>query len=592
MLQAIHGGPLMEVSCDMPDDVRLIHDVLSQIPPVTCHLSPVTCYLSNCGTALRFLTAYCASQDGVDVVLTGCDRLHERPIGQEVEVLRQCGAQIDYLGREGYAPIHIKGTRLTVPDKELRINNPLSTQMVSALLLIGLPIQTNCHSPYIEMTKQLIATCHLQPATYHLEADWSAAAFWYEYIALHGGELELKGLRKDSLQGDRIVAELFRPLGVETFYTEAGARISRTRKVNSWPLMVNFSDCPDLYPAVKMTCLQLGKPLIARGTASLRLKESDRLAAFSPSRHPATSPISSHHDHRIAMALLAADLATDDTECISKSYPQFVEQLRMQNAECIVDFMTIIPRKGINDENKGKKFALHKLISAATTNYVWLQDDDVLPAQTLEGCRMQNAQCTMLPRSDMYILPLRMQGGDTLLERLQKAEYAAIQEVTMRSAKRGKAVLCSGANLLVNRQEWMNSWPDLHEEIPSGDDMFLLESFRRRGLRIMAVDRPEFTATIYAQTSWLSFFRQRMRWAGKAPHYTDKWIRRYGAWILVANLLQLMCPFILLGKFPIEYSLIKKRDPEVSFWIALILEIVYPFYILLCILGGLLRRSW
>jgi len=595
ILQAIHGDPLMEVSSDMPDDVRLIHDIL-------CNLQSATYYLFNCGTALRFLTAYYAQLDGADVVLDGSERLRERPIAQEVEALRQCGANIEYTGQEGYAPLHIIGTHLQPPSNGITLNNPLSTQMVSALLLIGIPVQTNSRSPYISMTKNLIAsyssptsenalpttTSYLLP----IEADWSSASYWYEYIALHGDELELLGLNKDSLQGDKVVAELFRPLGVDTIYTDTGVRIARTRAINRWPCIVNFKHCPDLYPAVKMTCLQLGKPMIAVGTSALRLKESDRLSAFSAT---------SHHDHRIAMSLLIADLPCDDTACISKSYPAFTQQLSTIQPDdyfplSTFHFQLVIPKRGINDDNLGKKHALYKLISSAPTPYVWLQDDDITPPPCLLATLPSRPLA--LPKADLYILPLRMQGGDSLLERLQMAEYAAIQEVTMRTAMRGRAVMCSGANMIVNRERWLQSYPDLHPEIASGDDMFLLESFRRRGLRIIAVDAMDFTAIVHAQTSWRQFFRQRMRWAGKAPHYTDRLILRYGALVLLANLLQLVCPLVLLIKFPIEYSLIKKRDPKVSFWIALILEIVYPLYILLCVLGGCLsgcfrlRSSW
>jgi len=586
LLQAIHGDPLMEVSCDMPDDVRLIHDILSN------RLTDSPIHLNNCGSALRFLTAYFAQLPGADVVLDGSKRLRQRPMAQEVEALRKCGAKIEYLAQEGFAPLHISGTHLQPPPSGIRINNPLSTQMVSALLMIGLPIQTNSHSPYIQMTKQIIASYYLLPNTCYLERDWSSAAFWYEYIALHGGEVELMGLQRDSLQGDKVVVDLFRPLGVDTLFTSTGVRITRTREANLWPRIVNFKNCPDLYPAVKMTYLQLGKPLIAIGTSSLRLKESDRLAALSYRFTDSSIHLfPSHHDHRIAMALMAADLHTDDTDCISKSYPQFEDQLQMQNAECTIDFTTIIPKRGINDDNKGKKHALKKFISAATTPYVWLQDDDVTSPLTCSEASSKLSPIN-LPEADLYILPLRMQGGPTLLERLQVAEYAAIQQVTMQTAKRGKAVMCSGANLIVNRERWLESWPDLHDKLPSGDDMFLLESFRRRGLRILPVDRSEFTATIQAETSWRAFLRQRMRWAGKAPHYTDPAIRRYGTIVILANLLQLICPLVLLIKFPLEYNLIKKRDPEVSFGIALLLEVVYPLYCLLCILGGLLRRSW
>ena len=241
----------------------------------------------------------------------------------------------------------------------------------------------------------------------------------------------------------------------------------------------------------------------------------------------------------------------------------------------------VIPRKGINDDGQGKKHALHKLISAATTDYVWLQDDDIIPP-------------TETPQSDadLLILPLKMQGGDTILERLQIAEYAAIQQLTINTAKNGKPILCSGANMIVRRERWLESWQDLHPEIPSGDDMFLLESFKRRGLKIDVLDDERYTATVQAAKTWSSFFRQRMRWAGKAPHYTDKDIRRYGTFVLAANILQLLCPPIILLKFPIEYRLIKKRDTHVSFGTTLLLEIVYPFYILICLIGGLFQKQW
>ena len=100
------------------------------------------------------------------------------------------------------------------------------------------------------------------------------------------------------------------------------------------------------------------------------------------------------------------------------------------------------------------------------------------------------------------------------------------------------------------------------------------------------------TAIIRPHTSWRAFWKQRMRWAGKAPKYTDKDIIRYGAIVLITNLLQLVCPVVLLAKFPIEYRLIRRRDKSISFAIALLLELLYPFYMLTCIIGGLFRRNW
>ena len=250
----------------------------------------------------------------------------------------------------------------------------------------------------------------------------------------------------------------------------------------------------------------------------------------------------------------------------------------------------VVPRRGINDEGKGTKHALYRLLSAAETEYVWMMDDDiVLHSLEVKGERLE------VKGTDLLILPLRMQSENekpSLLERLQIAEYAAIQQLTIETAKRGHAVMCSGANLIAKRDRWLESYPDLHPEIPSGDDMFLLESFKRRGLKIAVCESEELTAIVRPHTSWNSFWKQRMRWAGKAPKYTDKDILCCGAMVLIANVLQILCPVVLLVKFPIEYHLIKKRDRSVSFGTVLLLEIVYPFYMLICLIGGLFRRRW
>ena len=247
----------------------------------------------------------------------------------------------------------------------------------------------------------------------------------------------------------------------------------------------------------------------------------------------------------------------------------------------------VVPRKGINDEGKGKKHALYSLISAAETEYVWMQDDDVV--LEVKGERFE------VKGVDLLILPLRMESESehpSLLERLQMAEYAAIQQLTIETAKRGHAVMCSGANLIAKRDRWLESYEDLHPEIPSGDDMFLLESFKRRGLKIAVSESEELTAIVRPHTEWCAFWKQRMRWAGKAPKYTDRDILCCGAVVLGMNLLQLLCPLVLLVKFPIEYHLIKKRDKSVSFFTALALEIVYPIYMLICVVGGLIRKRW
>ena len=301
----------------------------------------------------------------------------------------------------------------------------------------------------------------------------------------------------------------------------------------------------------------------------------------------------------MAMALLVAGYPVDDTDCIAKSYPHFLEQWQAIHH---TKLSIVIPRKGINDEGKGKKHALYRLISEAQTEYIWMMDDDILPPSIISEHRERSTAqrstvsiANDLQHSDLLILPLRMESENehpSLLERLQIAEYAAIQQLTIDAAQKGKAVMCSGANLIVRRDRWLESYPDLHPEIPSGDDMFLLESFKRRELNVAVLDDPQFEAIVRPHTSWRAFLRQRMRWAGKAPKYTDKDILRCGAMVVLANFLQLLCPLVLLVKFPIEYRLIKKRDASVSLFTALVLGICYPLYLFVSLIGGLFRRQW
>ena len=607
----------MRVSSDMPDDVIVLHDALEKIrevygTPLESYHSPslervkssarsdcrwpsveqlgvgVVIHLKNCGTALRFLQVHIAKcYPGAPITLTGDPRLMER-------------------------------------------DGKPTTQTTSALILHGedIPVVAN-ESPYITMSRR-IRESYLSPLRGEpergllLEPDWSSAAFWYEYVAIHGGELLLEGLQPDSLQGDRIVADLYAThFGVQTTFTPEGARIAKTPSLFSPPhegrVRVGFTNCPDLYPAIALTCERLGIELIATGTDRLRHKESDRIEAVR--LHEV------RNDHRMAMALLVGGYKplptspqgeeSDLQRIIAKSYPTFLEQFfSLPPGRDGVGLIThITPIRGVNDDNLGKKHALSKLIHAAQTEYVWLHDDDViLPPAAVKG-QSDKVPCTkdLFGEADLIILPLRMEssplqggseGGVRVLEALQIAEYAAIQELTMRTAKAGRAVMCSGANLIVRREAWLACEPDLHPEIPSGDDMFLLEAMKKRGYKISVIDEPDFTAVVRPAPTWRAFFRQRMRWAGKAPKYTDPDILRCGALIVAANLLQLLCPLILLIKFPIEYRLIRQREianhksqmtnkePRTPWYVALLLEILYPIYILISLFGGLFKRDW
>ena len=527
LLQAIHGDPLMRVSSDMPDDVIVLHDALEQLK---AHKKdePLTLYLKNCGTALRFLQVHLAKcYPGEPITLTGDPRLMER-------------------------------------------DGKPTSQTTSARILHGenIPVEPN-ESPYITMSRK-IAEAYPNVS---LEADWSAAAFWYEYVAIHGGELMLEGLTPNSLQGDKIVADIYsKYFGVTTTFTPTGAVVDKGASAMHQLCILDFSNTPDLFPPIALTCERLGIELQATGIENLRHKESDRIEAVRLREV--------RNDHRMAMSLMCADfpVSIEEQACIAKSYPNFVPQ-------------HITPIKGVNDDNLGKKHALSKLIHAATSEYVWLHDDDVVLPEAV-NVQSDKVQCT---KADLIILPLRMESlsdKPSLLERLQMAEYAAIQELTMRSAKRDKAVMCSGANLIVKREVWLECEKDLLPEIPSGDDMFLLEAVKRRGYKVSVMDEPAYTAIVHPLTSWKAFLKQRMRWAGKAPKYTDRDIIRCGRLVAIANILQILCPLIILIKFPIEWSLIKAREPQTKWYVALLLEILYPFYLLICLIGGLFRKSW
>ena len=357
ILQAIHGDELMPVSADLPEDVQILHRALTTLKTFRTSetLSTPHINVGNCGTAMRFLTAHAAQLENKVTVLDGVERMRHRPIGQLVDALCSIGAQIDYLGEEGFPPLRIMGKALD-KSKPITLNYPQSTQFVSALLLIGANVQTNSTSPYITLTQEIIdqyPIAHRASNSPHggrpiaaqaasaLEKDWSSAAFWYEYVTLHGGEITLPGLFRDSLQGDKVVADIFAHLGVHTEYTpegiilspiayseasnspHGGRPIAAQAASHSKILTQDFGSCPDLYPAVALTCERLGIELHATGVESLPLKESDRLRAVREHR--------TDHDHRMAMALLIAGYEVDDTACISKSYPQFMEYFRRIN---------------------------------------------------------------------------------------------------------------------------------------------------------------------------------------------------------------------------------------------------------------------
>ena len=586
--------PLPEDCCD---DILTLHLCLEAVMNNTeqrhLHLD-----IDNSGTAMRFLTAFLASLPTADVTLTGCKRMQERPIGELVEALRQLGADIDYVRQQGYPPLHIKGRRLDM-SRTVSLRQVPSTQFVSALLLIGARVETDTCSPYIDMTRSVIDMA--KHSAEIIERDWSAAAFWYEYVALWGGEVLLQNLKISSLQGDRRLADIYSEyFGVSTEQQEEGILIKKDAVKTEEKEKTRVIDCkdfPDLAPYISVTAHELRIPIKLVGTESLRVKESDRIAALEDNFERAEhgQPVMlSRNDHRIAMSFIAAGYAVDNTQCISKSYPQLLRQtshlsfvvpyrhgsLPQTTIESLVADNIVL----IDDGGKGKKAALQEGVRQTATPYVWFSDADV----------KRRYFPHLLPQiigerqADLYLLPLTMQGGDTLLERLEKTEYEAIQALTMLSAARGKAVMCSGANLIARRDCWLEiaDSGELKNDIPSGDDMFLLQAAKRRHLTIATLTDPRLTATVSTEPKLSRLLRQRMRWAGKAPHYTDPDIIRCATAVAVINILCILCPPMYIVKYLIERQFIKRDS-----WTAVLLSLVYPYYMLTCFIGGLIRKN-
>ena len=334
------------------------------------------------GTTMRFLTAYYAALPGSNVVIDGSERMRRRPIGVLVEALRELGATITYQREEGFPPLHIEGKRLR--GGELSVDASISSQYISALLMVA-PTMTEglrltltgevTSRPYILMTLGMMAdhgvegeyydgTVTVPAATYReprtsrpIEGDWSAAAAWYEAEALSAGVITIENLKRDSLQGDRVLAEIFERIGVLTDWEPDEGGTELTPSPDAYArLDYDFTECPDLAQYAAVTCAMLGMPFRFTGLHTLAIKETDRIAALhmelarlgviTDTSEPATLswdgrrvPVSRHpvfatyNDHRMAMsfaptALYIPGVIIRDAEVVSKSYPEYWDHLQ------------------------------------------------------------------------------------------------------------------------------------------------------------------------------------------------------------------------------------------------------------------------
>ena len=333
--------------------------------------------IADCGTAARFMTTYLACHEG-DWLLTGTDRMKQRPMAPLVEALRSLGADIQYVENEGCLPLHIKGR--TISGGKVQMDTTRSSQFASSLLLAapmwpqGLEMDLVGHLssvPYLQMTLAMMryfgAECELQgervvvspkpyePRDFAVDPDWSAASYWYEMAAFSEEcEIRLHGLAglevpepaipeaprrvegptgsvpPSCWQGDAIIAEWMTHLGVGTF-VDGNDLILRKIPFEKCPLSFDFYDHPDLYPTLAATCAGLHVEACFTGLDNLHLKESDRVEAMQQELAKLGEPeihFCAHGDHRIVMALaplsmLVGHVAFDHPEVVAKSYPSF-----------------------------------------------------------------------------------------------------------------------------------------------------------------------------------------------------------------------------------------------------------------------------
>jgi 3-phosphoshikimate 1-carboxyvinyltransferase len=337
--------------------------------------------VEDAGTVMRFLTAYFAITRQ-QKTLTGAARMKERPIGVLVEALRTLGVSISYLEKEGYPPIRIGG----FPAQQvqvLSVRGDISSQYISALMMVapslpqGLIIHLTGHvasKPYIEMTASLmrkfgaivtfeentitIPNQSLSVSEFTVEGDWSSASYWFAFASLaKEAELLLPGLVLRSLQGDRVIVEIMEKLGVAC--EPRGAMLLLRRKEHQEELVQDFDACPDLAQTVAVVCAAKGVKATFTGLESLRIKETDRIAALqnelakigatltedssrwilTPSASlPSHVQIRTYHDHRMAMAF--APLSTlmnvtiEEPTVTRKSYPRFWDDLKGLGYQC------------------------------------------------------------------------------------------------------------------------------------------------------------------------------------------------------------------------------------------------------------------
>ncbi|MEY3416493.1 MAG: hypothetical protein RL060_604 [Bacteroidota bacterium] len=339
----------------------------------------------DAGTTMRFLTAFTAIK-GEDKIMTGTPRMCERPIGILVDALRQAGCNITYLNKEGYPPLKISAHH-GLSNQPIKMKGDVSSQFISAILMNapffenGLVIELEgkiASRPYLEMTLQLMKhfgvhaewkenqihiAAHQQYNTqqYSIESDWSGASYWYSMVALaaEGSEIEVLGLKPNSLQGDSVLVQIMEPLGVKSTFNDRGVVLTKIPAQQD--VKIDFSDCPDIAQTLAVIAAAKHINLTLTGLESLRIKETDRILAIQQELRKFGADmkaladdlfvvehanfnvnhqlVDTYDDHRMAMAFaplaILGEVKIENPDVVNKSYPSYWEDLKVAGFEII-----------------------------------------------------------------------------------------------------------------------------------------------------------------------------------------------------------------------------------------------------------------
>lgn len=389
------SDPFFENNQDLLLLQEALLEVLSDEEPIDYGESPIDVGAS--GTALRFLTAVCASSPGADYVITGTPRLMKRPMHPLIDVLRQAGATIQNLGNNEDGPYRVAGKALE--GGHFFIRGDVSSQFLSALMLVA-PSWANgmklsfttplVSEPYVRMTARIMDTFGIRlsltdmevrvkpgkykmPKDFTIESDWSSAAFFYEAVSLGVTKVEFQGLLSpdNSLQGDSVAADIFTGIGVDTLFDESKVTLTCSDKFSD-KLEINFRNCPDLFLPVALACLCHDVSFHFSGISHLRTKESDRIASLleesrklgyvikvlddsvewdgEKTDYETIPVIETHEDHRVAMAfamtaLKIGEVHIENPEVVEKSFANFWQQLPKIGLSCTMENNVMIVKK-------------------------------------------------------------------------------------------------------------------------------------------------------------------------------------------------------------------------------------------------------